>query len=90
MKREEKIKAMREIVRDLGRKWFNNGKVAYGLYVPIVIVCEDDTCTDVQIDYDGKLSIMGWDGTEGVGDYAEKFSDNDIDKLYDAMLKMAA
>ena len=90
MTRNQKIKAMREMVRDLGRKWFYNGKVAYGLYVPVVIVCEDDTCTDVEIDFDGKLCISGWDGTEGLGDYAEKYSDEDINKLYDAMQKMAA
>ena len=90
MTRTEKLKAMREIVRDLGRKCHYQGKVNYTLTVPIVIVCEDDTCTEVEIDYAGRLCISGWDGTEGLGDYAEKFKDEEIDRLYTAMLKMAA
>ena len=89
MTRTEKIKAMRKIVRNLGRKNYYKGRMCQTLTVPIVIVCEDDTCTEVEIGYDGRLCIMGWDGTEGLGDYAEKFKDEEIDKLYTAMVGMA-
>ncbi len=81
---------MRKIVREKGRRSYWRGRTMYSLTVPIVIVCEDDTCTEVEIDYDGNLCIMGWDGTEGLGDYAIKFTDEEIDKVYNAMLKMAA
>ena len=55
-----------------------------------MLVCECDTCTQVEFTDNGRLEIMGWDGTEGIGDYAEKFSAKDIDKLYKAMIDMAA
>lgn len=86
MTRLQKEQAMREIVRDLGMKC-PNGTMT--LNVPVAL-CEGDTHTEVEIDHDGRLCITGWSGPEGIGDYAEKYKDEEIDKLYTAMLGMAA
>lgn len=92
MRKREMIKAMREIVRDLGKtkKWFTNDNVFTSrvLYVPIALVCEDDKTTEVEITHDGYLDIMGWDGTEGCGDHAEAFKREEIKRLYNAMREM--
>ena len=92
MTKNQMIKAMREIVRDLGKtqKSFTNDKVftSQVLNVPIALVCEDDKTTEVEITHDGYLDIMGWDGTEGCGDHAEKFKLKEIKRLYDAMCEM--
>ena len=59
MTKNQMIKAMREIVRDLGRnrKLFvgNQVKTCRVLFVPIALVCEDDKTTEVEITYDGYL-----------------------------------
>lgn len=96
MTRKQKEQAMREIVRDLGKvqKYFNGrtgeiSRVVKMLIVPIALY-EGDTCTEVELDEHGQLEITGWDGQDGLGDYADKFKDEEIDKLYTAMLKMAA
>lgn len=92
MTKKQMIKAMREMVRDLGKtkKSFTNDKVftSQVLNVPIALVCEDDKTTEVEITHDGYLDIMGWDGTEGLGDHAEKFKLEEIKRLYDAMCEM--
>lgn len=92
MRKREIIKAMRGIVRELGRdcKIFvgNHVKTNRVLFVPIALVYEDDKTTCVEITYDGYLDIMGWDGTEGLGDHAEKFKREDLERLYAAMCEM--
>jgi len=92
MTKNQMIKAMREIVRDLGktRKSYANNHVLTSrvLFVPIALVCEDDKTTEVEITHDGYLDIMGWDGTEGCGDHAEKFTREEITRLYTAMREM--
>ena len=89
------MKAMHEIVRDLGRKctWTdaNGGKHEnYTITLESLILFEGDICTEVCIDSDGRLCIDGWDGTEGEGNYAEEYSDEVIERVYNAMLKEAA
>lgn len=94
MTKNEMIKAMREMVRDLGKtiKWAYQGQwhERKVVTVPMVLVCEDDTCTLVEFRDGGRLEITGWDGTEGLGDYAEKFTEEELRKVYNAMLKMAS
>lgn len=95
MNKNQMLKAMREIVRDLGRKstWTNANGVKcenYTLTLESLILFEGDICTEVCIDSDGRLSIEGWDGTEGGGNYAEEYSDDVIERVYNAMLKEAA
>ena len=95
MNKNQTLKAMREIVRDLGRKctWADaNGMVHenYTLTLKSVILFEGDICTEVCIDSEGRLSIDGWDGEEGGGNYAENYSEEVIEKVYNAMLKEAA
>lgn len=58
------------------------------LTVPVAIVCSDDTCTEVELFEDGTMEINGWDGTEGLGDVVEKYSDEEISTLFDAMCCM--
>lgn len=89
------LKAMREIVRDLGRKctWTDTNGVErknYTLTLNSVILFEGDICTEVCIDSNGRLSIDGWDGEEGGGNYAEEYSEEVIEKVYNAMLIEAA
>lgn len=92
MTKRELIKAMREIVRDLGRKCksFEGNKVLTSrvLRVPVAIVCEGDKTTEVEITHDGHLDIMGWDGIEGCGDHAETFKREELERLYAAMSEM--
>lgn len=92
MRKREMIKAMHEIVRDLGRnqKIFCGEKVLSSrlLRVPIALVCSDDLTTEVEITHDGHLDIMGWDGNEGCGDHAETFTHKEIETLYTYMLTM--
>ena len=92
MRTREMIKAMREMVRDMGRtiRLNVNGehRKSRVLYVPIALVCPDDKTTRVEITYDGYLSIMGWDGKEGCGDNAETFKREEIERLYTAMREM--
>ena len=58
------------------------------LSVPVAIVCEDDTSTEVEVFEDGTIEITGWDGTDGIGDNASEFSDKEIDKLFNAFYNM--
>lgn len=59
------------------------------LTVPVAIVCEDDTCTEVEVFDDGSpMEITGWDGTEGLGDTADTYKDEEIEKLYNALFDM--
>lgn len=55
------------------------------LTVPVAIVCEDDTRTEVELFEDGTMEIHGWDGTEGLGDDVEKFTDVEIETLFNAL-----
>lgn len=56
------------------------------LTVPVAIVCEDDTCTEVEVFDDGSpMEITGWNGTDGLGDDANTYTDAEIEKLYNAL-----
>lgn len=93
MTKEQKLKAMREIVRDLGEvtKWTDNGEdyEMVELMVLGVLLHEDDVYTSVEIDHFGQLNIGGYDGNEGWANDADKTSEEDIDRLYEEMLDMA-
>lgn len=67
----------------------NVSKTSKVLSVPVAIVCEDDTSTEVEVFEDGTIEITGWDGTDGIGDDASEFSDEEIDKLFNAFYGMA-
>lgn len=56
--------------------------------VPLAIVCEDDKYTEVELFEDGSIDITGWDGTEGMGDSADTFKDEEIEKIYNALFDM--
>lgn len=58
------------------------------LRVPVAIVCEDDTCTEVEVFADGSMEITGWNGTDGLGDTADTYTDEEIEKLYNALFDM--
>lgn len=95
MTREQKLKDMREIVRDLGEetKWTDeNGheQKMYELMVLGVLLDENDVYTSVSIDHYGQLNIGGYDGIDtGWDDDASKRTDEEIDRLYEEMLDMA-
>ncbi len=91
MTKEEKLKAMREIVRDLGEKKktvTGHEVISLAVLTDEPIVDEDDICTFVEIDHRGKLNVMGFDGETYVGGRAEYCDEKGIDKLYNAMLEM--
>lgn len=95
MTKNEKIKAMREMVRDMGEtfKWEYNGQWHERKVVRLITgeVCEDYIYTEVEFTDNGTLEIIDFDGEgTGCGDYAVKFTKEEIDMVYNAMLKMAA
>lgn len=58
------------------------------LRVPVAIVCEDDTYTEVEVFADGSVNITGWNDTDGLGDTADTYTDEEIEKLYNALFDM--
>ena len=86
---------MREMVRDLGEvtKWTDNGKELQMTHVMLVNVLlrDEDVYTDVEIDHFGQLNVGGYDGVDtGWAKEACDLSDEDIDRVYAAMLVMGA
>lgn len=95
MTKREMIKAMREVVRDLGKtiKWAYQGQWHERKVVRLItdVVCDDYVYTEVEITDNGTLEITDYDGEgSGLGDYAEKFTEEELRKVYNAMLKLAA
>jgi len=95
MTKSEMIKAMREMVRDLGKtiKWAYQGQWHERKVVRVTTdeVCEDYAYTEVEFTDNGKLEITDYDceGT-GCGDYADRCLESEIDKVYNKMLDLAA
>ena len=90
MTRETQLEIIGYLVSTSGqeRAYFgqdgNVSKTSKVLTLPVSIVCEDDTCTEVELYPDGHLEITGWNGTDGLGDDADEFTDKEIDKLFSA------
>lgn len=92
MTRGEKIKAMREIVRDMGEKTQCEGYIMYSVMLVSITLFEDDVYTDVCIQRDGDddqaLTIGGFDGeSKAWVERVEEANDQTIDRVYDAMLE---
>lgn len=94
MTRETQLEIIGYLVATSGkeRNYFgqdgNVSKTSKVLTVPVAIVCEDDTSTEVEVFEDGTMEIMGWDGTEGLGDTADCYTDAEINKLFNAFYGM--
>lgn len=95
MTRETQLEIIGYLVTTSGqeRAYFgqdgNVSKTSKVLTVPVPVICEDDTSTEVEVFEDGTIEITGWDGTDGMGDNASEFSDKEIDKLFNAFYGMA-
>ena len=91
MKRQETLKAMREIVRDLGETitWEDNGvKQTFSeLMLLNILLRENDVYTSVFIDHYGQLCLSGYDGvSKGWANLADHFGKETIYRVYAAML----
>lgn len=95
MTRETQLEIIGYLVTTSGQErnyYGQNGNISTTtklIKVPVPIVCEDDTCTEVEVYPDGHIEITGWNGTDGIGDDASEFSDEEIDKLFNAFYGMA-
>lgn len=94
MTREEKEKAMREIVRDMGEKIESENMTMWNVVLLNVTLYEDDVYTDVCIQPDGDdpraLTIGGYDGEwKGWCENVNESDDQTIDRVYAAMLEWA-
>lgn len=94
MTRQEKINAMREIVRDMGTQTDCEGYTMYSVILLNITLLEDDVYTDVSIARDGDddqaLTIGGYDGeSQGWGENVNESDDQTIDRVYAAMLEWA-
>lgn len=70
-------------------KYFGkDGRVSHTsrvLSLPVSVVCDDDERTEVEVLADGTIEITGWDGNEGLGDTADTFTDEEIERVYNAL-----
>jgi hypothetical protein len=94
MTREEKIKAMREIVRDMGEKTECETFTMWEVILLNITLYEADDYTDVCIQRDGDdlaaLTIGGYDGeSQGWCENVNESDDQTIDRVYAAMLEWA-
>ena len=92
MTRVEKIKAMREIVRDMGEKTVGENMTMWSVILLSITLYEDDVYTDVCIQPDGDnpeaLTIGGYDGkSQGWCEDVNNADDQTIDRVYTAMLE---
>jgi len=94
MTRQEKINAMREIVRDMGEKVESENMTMWSIMLLNITLYEDDVYTDVCIQPDGDddkaLTIGGYDGeSQGWCENVNESDDQTIDRVYAAMLEWA-
>jgi len=94
MTRQEKINAMREIVRDMGEKVESENMTMWSVMLLNITLYEDDVYTDVSIQPDGDddkaLTIGGYDGeSHGWCENVNESDDQTIDRVYTAMLEWA-
>ena len=92
MTRQEVLNAVREMVRDLGSKqivyWHTKRSYKSTVCVNTWVLNENDQRTEIYIDEEGKLWVVGWLNITGIMKREDELTGEELARVYNILIKL--